>query len=70
VGLGASNFGEHAWGPSSVGPIWSPPTFATGSHFSLSTVGSLQCFPDLLAKFKGRRKEELGKRMGEQGRDG
>jgi len=33
-------------------------------------MGSLQCFPDLLAKFKGRRKEELGKRMGEQGRDG
>jgi len=52
--------------------IWSPPTFATDCYFSLGTVGSR---PDLLAKLKGRRKEEYGKEWvkrgwGSKGRQG
>jgi len=48
--------------------IWSPPTFATGCHFSLGTVGNLQFSPDLLPEFEGRKKEtRIGKGMGETG---
>jgi len=37
-------------------PIWFRPTFATGCHVSLSNVGGLQCFPDLLADLRGVKK--------------
>ena len=47
VGRVPSNFGDN-------GDNWSPPTFATGCHVSLSTVGSR---PDFLAKLKRRRKD-------------
>jgi len=38
--------------------IWCPATFATGCHFRLALW---EASPDLLVKFKGRRKEEYGR---------
>jgi len=56
VGRVTSNFGDHG-----TKCNFSPPTFATGCHFSMYTVGSLQCFPDPLAEFKGERIEGKGR---------
>ena len=45
--------------------IWSLPTFSTDCHFFLCRHRvKLRVFPDLLAKFKGRVKEELAKFKG------
>ena len=38
--------------------IWYPQLLQLAVTFSLGTVESLQCFPDLVANFNGRRKEE------------
>jgi len=49
--------------------IWSLLTLRLAVIILLGTVGSLQCFPDQLAKFKGRRKEELGREWLDQHRE-
>jgi len=61
-----------------MGTKWSHPTFATGCHFRWVLWEAYGACPDLIAKFKERRKEEEGREWvkhgwstnGRRGRDG